>query len=175
MANTPVNYQNITNLETTSQAAVSDQRPLLLLHADFERMLGYTQKSVSMSFSAPLLHPDDLNELWPNGYREVGRFLVAELHTNPWDTLSYALSFQEFLQIGLDLTLQRGPLFWTVLGKDKFHLIISALERIPPGVVAVRKENLATFQPQDNFLTWIEDLNELREESLTDPGQRPPV
>jgi hypothetical protein len=161
MATTPVNPQNITNLEITSQAAVSDQRPLLLLHSDFERMLGYTQKSVSMSFPAPLLPPDDLNELWPNGYREVDRFLVTQAHTQPRDTLSYALSFQEFLRVGLDLTLQKGPLFWTVLGKNEFHLIISALERIHQGAVNVLQENLAGFQPQNHIPIGIEDLNEL--------------
>ncbi len=161
MSDISVNPQNIMNLETASQGATNDQRPLLLLQSDLVMMHEAAQKGIPLSFLAPMLTPNDLNELWPNGYREVHRFLVAKEHISPWDTLKYALTPQEFFRMGLELTLQKGPLFWTIYGKNQFHLIICAFKRIDHGTASMLQANLPTFQPKNNFPICVEDLNKL--------------
>lgn len=165
MSDTLQKSQTILNLGLASQGATSDRRPLLLLESDLEIMLEAVRKGIPLNFPAPQLAHKELSQLWPNGYQEVRRFFVTKMDVTPWDTITYAHTFPDFLLEGIELTHQEGPLFWTVHNKNVFHLIICAYKRIPPGSVSTQPTSEPVSVQQGSFAILVEEMNEIRESS----------
>jgi len=163
MSNTLQKTQTIRNLGSASQGATSDRRPLLLLESDLEILLEDGRKGIPLNFPAPQLAHEELNQLWPNAYQEVRRFFVSKMDVTPWDNITYAHTFPDFLLEGIELTRQEGPLFWTVHNKNGFHLIIRVYKRIPPGSMSTQPTSKPVFVQQGSFAILLEEMKEIHE------------